>query len=241
MDIDNLKETLTKKYGPLPGYAWVGIGAGGLVLVTKLSKGKGAGTGPVNVSPLSAGGAEPGGSAGGGGGVDLGGGGDVLPINTGGGGDGGTRQQQSDGGGGGTTQSAPSTALILQPGVLDTLHDQFADTPVALIQTQAGLDYLHSQPITDNLTKVATVAPTKKKKGAAKAKPPVKTKKAPELISEHGKGQNHIANKAPAPHVPTALIGSAPVSNSTSVMHVAPVASVAPVVTNARRPGLQIE
>lgn len=66
MSLD-LKETLTHKYGPLPGYAWVGIGAGALVLVAKLKKPATA-SGPVTLTPASNGSILGSGDLGGGGG-----------------------------------------------------------------------------------------------------------------------------------------------------------------------------
>jgi len=69
--MEDLKETLTHKYGPLPGYAWVGIGAVGILLAARLHK-SGAAPGNVTLQPASDGagvtGPDLGGLDGGGGG-----------------------------------------------------------------------------------------------------------------------------------------------------------------------------
>lgn len=70
---ENLGETLSKKYGPLPGYAWVGIGGAGIAIVAKLGSKKNA-TGNVTLTPASNGellGSGLDGGGGGGGGFQL--------------------------------------------------------------------------------------------------------------------------------------------------------------------------
>lgn len=49
---ENLGETLSKKYGPLPGYAWVGIGGAGIAIVAKLGSKKKT-SGNVTLTPAS--------------------------------------------------------------------------------------------------------------------------------------------------------------------------------------------
>ena len=70
MDFGNLGETLSKKYGPLPGYAWVGIGAVGIAVLVKLRGGSGTPAAPLaDAVPATNDGSGTDGGGGGGGGL----------------------------------------------------------------------------------------------------------------------------------------------------------------------------
>lgn len=130
MNLANLKETLTHKYGPLPGYAWAGIGAGLIVAVGLLrgKKGSATDTGAVTLTPVSDGSLGMDGSGGGGGGFDpsagLIDGGTLLPTQT---------IAQSDGG------SSGGSAGLAVPAPASTYPSTTPGSPAAPLIV-AGLD-----------------------------------------------------------------------------------------------------
>ncbi len=74
MELANVGEALTRKYGPLPGYAWAGIGALGLVVILRHSSSSGSSSSPAFLTtPPQSGVTSPdSGGGGGGGGFDTG-------------------------------------------------------------------------------------------------------------------------------------------------------------------------
>lgn len=126
MNAGDIKEALTHKYGPLPGYAWAGIGAAAIVLVASRRSSSSAGTGPSFLTTPPAGaiaGGDFAGAGGGAGGVDPGvdGGSDGVPSVTPG--DGSTAGGSAGGDAAGTTTLAATYAM-------PTAADYFAANPL---------------------------------------------------------------------------------------------------------------